>query len=126
MLLHTKSFWPEAITHMVMPFSVAEAINMENNFTLDASGRTPLQKLTATDSSTHLRSQHQWRCPVCVLESKVQTSSKELPKWEPLARIGMRLGQCPGHAGDFSLALNTLSSPTFYLNSMFYLMIYLP
>ena len=118
MLLHAKRFWPEAITHVLWPFVVAEAINMENNFTLDASGRTPLQKLTATNGPMHLRDQHPWGCPVYVLENKLQSSSKGIPKWEPRARIGVYLGRSPAHAGNVALVLNPSSghvSPQFHV-----------
>jgi len=43
---------------------------------------------------------------VYVLESKVQTSAKGLPKWEPRARIGVYLGRSPAHAGNVALVLN--------------------
>ena len=118
MLLHAKRFWPEAITHVLWPFAAAEAINMENNFTLDTSGRTPLQKLTATNSPMHLRDQHPWGCPVHVLEKKLQSSSKGAPKWEPRARIGVYLGRSPAHAGNVALVLNPSSghvSPQFHV-----------
>ena len=32
MLPHTKSFWPEAIKHMIYPFAVAKAIRWGENF----------------------------------------------------------------------------------------------
>ena len=43
------------------------------------------------------------------LESKVQTSSKGLPKWEPRARIGVCLGRSHVHAGNVVLVLNPSS-----------------
>ena len=93
MLLHAKRFWPEAITHILWPFAVAHAIYLENTLAIGTDGRTPLQKLTATDHEITLRDQHTRGCPVCVLESKVQASSNGLPKWEPRARIGVYLGR---------------------------------
>jgi len=80
MLLHAKRFWPEAITHMLWPFTVAEAIHLENTLHLDSNGKSPLQKLTASEAPILLRDQHIWGCPVYILEEKVQTSSKGLPK----------------------------------------------
>ena len=44
-----------------------------------------------------------------VLESKVQTSSKDLPKWEPRARIGVYLGRSPVHVGNVAMVLNLSS-----------------
>ena len=95
MLLHAKRFWPEAITPMLWPFAVSTAINLENELSLDANGRSPLQRLTATDSPIKLRDYHTWGCPVYVLESSVQSTLKGLPKWEPRARIGIYLGRSP-------------------------------
>ena len=46
MLLHTKRYLPEAITPILWPFAVAEAINMENQLSTDKQGCTPLQRLT--------------------------------------------------------------------------------
>ena len=91
---------------MLWLFAVAEAINIENNLVTDADGHTALQKLTATDAPFYLWDQHTWGCPVCVLESKVQTSAKGLPKWEPQAGIGVHLGKSPAHAGNVALVLN--------------------
>ena len=118
MLLHAKRFWPEAITHMLWPFAASEATHLENTVTVDREGRTPLQKLTGSDLPIYLRDQHTWGCPVHVLESKVQTSSKGLPKWEPRARIGVYLGRSPAHVGNVALVLNPSSghvSPQFHV-----------
>ena len=98
MLLHAKRFWPEAITHMLWPFAVSEAINVLNYLLVDKTGKTPIQKLTATTTHILLQNQHAWGCPVHVLESKVQALSKGLPKWEPGARIEVCLGRSTLHA----------------------------
>jgi len=50
-----------------------------------------------------------WRCPVYVLETKVQTSSKGLPKWESQAQIGIYLGWSSAHAGNVPFVLNPSS-----------------
>ena len=91
---------------MLWPFAVAKAINIENNLVTDVDRHAVLQKLTATDAPFHLQDQHTWGCPVHVLESKVQTSAKGLPKWESRARIGVYLGRSPAHAGNVALVLN--------------------
>ena len=118
MLLQAKRFWPKAITHMLWPFAASEAMQLENTVTVNGEGRTPLQKLTGSDLPIYLRDQHTWGCPVHVLESKVQTSSKGLPKWEPRARIGVYLGRSPAHVGNVALVLNPSSghvSPQFHV-----------
>ena len=106
MLLHAKRFWSEAITPMLWPFTVSKAIRLENELSMDANGKTPLQRLTASDVPINLRDYHTWGCPVYVLESRVQTSSKGLPKWDPRARIGIYLGHSTAHAGNVALVLN--------------------
>ena len=46
---------------------------------------------------------------MCVLESKVQVSSKGLPKWETRTRIVACLGRLPLHVGNVALVLNPSS-----------------
>ena len=58
MLLHAKRYCPEAITHILWPLAVAEATHMENHFSIDEQGHTPLQQLTATDVPIKLRDYH--------------------------------------------------------------------
>ena len=94
---------------MLWPFAVAEAINIENTLSINSNRKTLIQKLTAAEIPITLRDYHTWGCPVHVLESKVQTSSKGLPKWEPRSRIGIYLGRSPAHAGNVALVLNPSS-----------------
>ena len=86
-LLHAKRFFPEVSTHMLYPFCVSEAMYLKKLLNLDASGRVPLQKLTSTDAPISRQDQHNWIFLVGVLESKVQMSSKGLPKWKLRARL---------------------------------------
>ena len=48
---------------------------------------------------------HPFGCPVYVLASKL-ASGKQVPKWNPHARLGAYLGQSPHHAANISLVLN--------------------
>jgi len=57
-LLHTKRYWPEAITQILWPFAIVEAINIENTLSLDTNGKSPLQKVAATDAFIILRDHH--------------------------------------------------------------------
>ena len=53
-----------------------------------------------------------------MLESKDQTSSKGLPKWDPRARIGVCLDHSPSHAINAAFVLNPSSdhiSPQFHV-----------
>ena len=118
MLLYAKRFWPEAITPMLWPFAVSTAINLENELSLDANGRLPLQQLTATDSPIKLRDHHTLGCPVYVLESSVQLTSKRLLKSEPRARVGIYLDRSLLCAGNVALVLNPSTrhvSPQFHV-----------
>jgi len=94
---------------MLWPFAVVEAINIKNTLSLDANGKSPLQKVAATDAPIILRDHNTWDCPVYILESKVQSSSKGLPKWNPHSRIGIYLSRSPAHAGNVALVLNPSS-----------------
>lgn len=115
-LLHAKRVWPGSIACMLWPFAMAEAINLENALNLDENGRSPLQKLIATDALPTFRDYHAWEYPACTLESKVQTLPKGLLKWEPRAIISMCLGYSPAiHLQDMHLCDSTLS---FMMNSL--------
>ena len=110
MLFHANRFWPEVITHVLWPFVFSWAINLEITLAIYALGRTPIQKLTATEAPIILRDHRSWGYPVQVLEHKVQDSSKGLPKWKPRSRTGSHLGRSPDHTGNVALFLNHFSS----------------
>ena len=109
MLLHAKRFWPKAVAHMLQPFTVAYIIYLESTLAIEVDKRTLLQKLTATNHEITLRDQHTQRCLVYILESKVQISSKGLPKQESRARIGVYLSRSPVYAGNVVMVLNLSS-----------------
>jgi len=79
-LLHAKRFWPEAITTMLWPFALLAFIERRNSLHLDANNQTPNQKISKQTKIIELSKFHTWGCLVFVLESKVQTDSKDLPK----------------------------------------------
>ena len=58
MLLYAKRFWPKAITPMLWPFTVSETIRLENELSMDANSKTPLQHLTASDAPINLHDYH--------------------------------------------------------------------
>ena len=77
-----------------MKFSVAKGINVQ------------------------LKHYHAFGCPVYILDSRLQSNPKGLPKWEPCSRLGIYLGNSPAHAGSVALLLNPKSglvSPQFYV-----------
>ena len=110
MLLYAKMFQSEAITHILQPFAITHSTYLENKLAIRADRRMLLQKLIAIDHEITLRNQYTWRCPVHVLESKVQISSKGLPKWKTRARIGVYLGRSSVYIGNVAMVLNLSSS----------------
>ena len=61
---------------------------------------------------------HTFGCPCYVLDSRLQTNPKGVPKWDPRARLGIYLGKSPAHAGNVALALNPktgLVSPQYHV-----------
>ena len=85
---------------------------------LDVNGKSPIQKICKTYKPIDVSTYHTWGCPVFVLESKVQTNPKGLPKWDPRARLGIYLGHSPAHAGNVALVLNPATghvSPQFHV-----------
>ena len=82
-------------------------------------GRTPDMKFSGVAAQTlRLRDFHTFGCPVYVLDSRLQSSTMGVPKWEPRARLGIYLGRSPSHAANVALVLNPktgLVSPQFHV-----------
>ena len=104
-LLHAKRLRPEAITTMLWPFALQYFVNCYNTFHLDDEGKSPLMKFSGVNEHPSIDHFHPFGCPVFVLESKLQTSSKGIPKWDPRSRLGIYLGHSPLHAGSVALVL---------------------
>ena len=61
---------------------------------------------------------HTFGCPCYILDSPIQKNPKGVPKWEPIARLGIYLGKSLAHAANVALVLNTntgLVSPQFHV-----------
>ena len=117
-LLHAKRHWPEAITTMLWPFALQYVVKIHNTFHLDDEFISPHMKFTGISSLPSGYDFHPFGCPVFVLESKLQSDSKGLPKWDPRARLGIFLGHSPLHAGSVALVLNPATghvSPQYHL-----------
>jgi len=57
-------------------------------------------------------------CPCYVLDARLQSDPKGVPKWELCARVGIYLGRSPAHASTVALVLNPktgLVSPQFHV-----------
>ena len=117
-LLHSKRLWPEAITTMLWPFALQYYIETYNTFHLDSDGKSPLMKFSCVNDSPAVANYHPFGCPVYILESKLQSNPKGIPKWDPRARLGIYLGHSPVHAGSVALVLNPASghvSPQYHV-----------
>ena len=71
-----------------------------------------------SDITICLRELHTFGCPCYILDSRLQTNPKGVPKWEPRASLGIYLGQSPAHAANVALVLNPktgLVSPQFHV-----------
>eukprot|EP00957_Ditylum_brightwellii_P169335 12888710-Ditylum_brightwellii.AAC.1 len=61
---------------------------------------------------------HMFGCPMYALDTRLQTGSGSIPKWNPSARLGIYLGPSPRHARNVSLVLSMetgLVSPQFHM-----------
>lgn len=118
LLLHAKRHWPEMITTMLWPMALKAAEERLNHLSLDMNGETPLSKWTGTDCQILVKDFHTWGCPVFVLDGRLQSNPKGVPKWEPRARVGIYMGHSPSHAGSVALVLNPTTghiSPQFHV-----------
>ena len=119
LLLHAQSHWPEYITTMLWPFALKAAADRRNQLHLDLDGNTPDMKFSdVAAKSLRLKDFHTFGCPCYVLDSRLQTSTKGVPKWEPRARLGIYLGCSPSHASNVALVLNPktrLVSPQYHV-----------
>ena len=119
LLLHAIRYWPEYMTTMLWPFAVKCTEDRLNNLTINKQGNTPEMSFSGTQA-VHVQAQnyHPFGCPCYVLDSRAQTDSKNLPKWEPRARLAIYVGHSPAHAGSVAMVLNPktgLVSPQFHV-----------
>ena len=65
-----------------------------------------------------MKHHHTFGCPVYILDSRLQTNPKGVPKWEPRSRLGIYVGHSPAHADSVELFLNPktgLVSPQYHV-----------
>ena len=89
-----------------------------NILSLDMDGQTPQSKWSGDDCQIFVKDFHTWGCPVFVLDGRLQSNPKGVPKWEPRSRVGIYMGHSPSHAGSVALVLNPTSghiSPQFHV-----------
>ena len=115
MLLHAARLWPEAISTILWPFALKYAEHMHNNFSLDAEGRSPLERFTGVSSlgSLDLKDFHTFGCPCYVLDSR-----EHVPKWDPRSSVRIFVGFSREHARNVAMVLNPftgLVSPQYHV-----------
>ena len=92
---------------MLWPFATKCAQDIMNNLHVDLNSETPDMKLSNTKAvNVQLKHYHTFVCPVYILDSRLQTNPKGVPKWEPRSRLGIYVGHSPAHAGSVALVLN--------------------
>jgi hypothetical protein len=104
---------------MLWPFAAKCIEDRLNNLTVNDLGITPEMSFSGSQAShVQLKNYHPFGCPCYVLDSRVQTNPKGLPKWEPRARLAIYVGHSPAHAGSVALVLNPktgLISPQYHV-----------
>ena len=116
-LLHAKRKWPEVIKTILWPYAMQSIVERHNRLSLDANGRSPLEKFSRTADEIDPTDFHTWGCPTYVLEEANQ-GAIGTPKWEPRSHAGIYLGHSPCHAGSVALVLNLRTgnvSPQFHV-----------
>ena len=74
---------------------------------MDLNFETPYMKFSNTKAvNVELKHYHTFGRPVYILDSRLQTNPKGVPKWEPRSRLGIYVGHSPEHAGSVALVLN--------------------
>ena len=107
LLVHAQNYWPEYISTMLWPFALKAAQDRLNQLNFNLYGTTPDIRFSGV-AAKNLRLQdfHTFGCPCCVLDSRIQTNPKGVPKRDPRARLVIYLGRYPDHAGNLDLVLN--------------------
>eukprot|EP00957_Ditylum_brightwellii_P023561 1778392-Ditylum_brightwellii.AAC.1 len=100
MLLHAKQHWPEYITTMLWHYALKAAEVYFNRFDVDKDGVSPEEKLSNVCAVRSFEDEHTWRCPVYVLDSRLQDQVGAIPKWNPRSRLGIYLGPSSFHASN--------------------------
>jgi hypothetical protein len=67
----------------------------------------PIEVFTSTkfQNYKHLERCHVWGSPVFVLDPALQ-DGKKIPKWNPISKLGMYLGNIPVHSSTVARVLN--------------------
>jgi hypothetical protein len=93
LLLCSKRVHPEYILMILWTFALKCAEDRLNNLVHQADERTPYQTIASHEASKiKLSDFHMFGSPCCVLDARLQSGLKTIPKWEPWAWMGIYVG----------------------------------
>eukprot|EP00957_Ditylum_brightwellii_P012993 981749-Ditylum_brightwellii.AAC.1 len=104
-LLHALSRWPKAINITLWPYPLRTASYLRSHMPRDG-GVSPMEKFTGVPVTHGAQVNYMFGCPVYALDTRLQTCSDSVPKWNPRARLGIYLGPSPRHDRNVSLVLS--------------------
>jgi hypothetical protein len=107
-LLYARAHWPEAVHFALWPYALQNAAYLHNNLPVLQDGTSRLELFSSIQVGSNLRHVHTFGCPVFALQN-VLASGSQLPRWSPLARLGLNLGPSPMHARNVYLILKLVS-----------------
>jgi len=71
------------ITTMLWPMALKAAEERLTILSLDVNNSTPMSKWSGNDCQIFVKDVHTWGCPVFVLNGRLQSDPKGVPRWEP-------------------------------------------
>ena len=105
-MFHAALRWPEHYKKTLWPLAMTYAVHLHNHTPRRQDGLCPIEIWTKSKSNySQLKEAHPWRCPVFVLDPRLQDGFK-IHKWEPHSRRGIFMGVSPLHASTVGLILN--------------------
>ena len=105
--MHVQNHWPEYISTILWSFTLKAEQDRLNQLNVNLQGTTLDMRYSGVAAMTlHLRDFHTFGCPCYILDSWLQTNPKGVPKWEPIATLGIYLGQSSAHAAIVVLVIN--------------------
>eukprot|EP00957_Ditylum_brightwellii_P100577 7666354-Ditylum_brightwellii.AAC.1 len=106
-LFHAKRKCPNVISTVLWPFCYKNTDEHYNHLHLNIDGISPIECLMGHREELVAGDFHTWGCPVFILDAAFQNSRGiGQPKWDPLSRAGVYLGQFLVYAGNVALVLN--------------------
>eukprot|EP00957_Ditylum_brightwellii_P158551 12068705-Ditylum_brightwellii.AAC.1 len=101
-LLHALFRWPKEVNTILWPYALRTSSYLRNHMPIDE-GVSPMEKFTGVPVTYGAQVNHTFGCPVYALDTRLQTGSDSVLKWNLRARLGIYLGPSPRHARNVSL-----------------------